>query len=108
MTNFGLETLPLSLGYHLSRIISLNFAGNLLQEIPLSICHMTLLEEFDASRNRLRRLPKEIVQCVNLRLIDVSNNQIHEFPGNLALDLPRLQTFVIDGNPAHSYVLRKS
>eukprot|EP01082_Thalassiosira_pseudonana_P000588 g788.t1 g788 contig10:732086-734435(-) len=98
MTDCGLNSLPLSFGLHLKCLVSLNVAFNRLRELPSSISSMKSLDILNVSNNKLECLPQSITNCSNLSVIDASNNQLKSFPGDLALKLPRLQSFLVEGN----------
>jgi len=66
---------------------------------------MVLLQTLDVKHNDITNLPQYIKKCLCLCVIDVSYNQISAFPGDLALHLPLLQSFVIEGNPAHEHTV---
>eukprot|EP00970_Alexandrium_tamarense_P002938 scaffold420_cov184-Alexandrium_tamarense.AAC.13 len=59
---------------------------------------MKSLDILNVSNNKLECLPQSITNCSNLSVIDASNNQLKSFPGDLALKLPRLQSFLVEGN----------
>ena len=69
---------------------------------------MASLQTLDIKHNEITSLPQSIKKCQSLCVIDVSYNQLSAFPGDLALHLPQLQSFVIEGNPAHEQSIDES
>jgi Leucine-rich repeat (LRR) protein len=65
---------------------------------------MTSLQILNVSHNNITSLPQSIKKCLDLQVIDVSYNELCSFPGDLALQLPQLQSFLVDGNPAHEAI----
>jgi len=55
----------------------------------------------NVSHNNITSLPRSINSCINLEVLDVSYNQLSSIPGDLALHLPQLESFLVEGNPAH-------
>ena len=69
---------------------------------------MTLLQGLNISHNKIFSLPEAIKKCRSLEVVDISYNQLSIFPGDLALHLPHLQSFVFEGNPGHEAIDKSS
>ena len=60
---------------------------------------MQSLKVVNVACNLLEEFPYMLINCKLLEVVDVSHNKLRDFPRDLALRLPLLQSFVVDNNP---------
>jgi small GTP-binding protein len=71
---------------------------NKLSTLPLEICQLTNLTNFDLWGNQLTPLPLEICQMTNVRELNLGHNQLTQLPPEIC-QLTKLKTLRLDDNP---------
>lgn len=78
-------------------LTSLSLSKNELDQFPISICHISLLEELDLSCNSIEFIPQEVQYLSRLTTLLLHANKLNSLPISI-VELKSLQTLVIAFN----------
>lgn len=78
---------------------SLSLSGLGLAKIPEDVFRLDKITRLELAKNGIVSLDERIAQCESLEELDLSNNRMVQVPINALLQLPKLRTLRLDGNP---------
>lgn len=98
LVGLDLSEFPENFAEIFSNLCSLDLAKNKLQNFPLAICALQVLESLSLSQNEIKELPSSLEHMPCLRNLDLSKNKFSELSNVFFLPLTTLQTLNLSHN----------
>lgn len=92
-----IDSIPANLFDKCRKLHTLQYAGNGLTKLPLTVFHPSL-KVLDVSENNLTTIPDAVSKCSQLEELDLHTNQLIAYPSS-SFVLKNLKSLILSGNP---------
>ncbi len=92
-----IDSIPANLFDKCRKLQTLQYAGNGLARLPVTVFHPSL-KVLDVSENNLTSIPDAVSKCSQLEELDLHTNQLTAYPSS-SFVLKNLKSLILSGNP---------